>query len=83
MIAAWSALVIGGLYMLRAIRSILHGPQGEDWDKASDASPLVATALGLLLAVLLVFGFAPNLLTKRIEGEVKNIVSWQAGWRCT
>ena len=75
MIAAWSALVIGGLYMLRAIRSILHGPQGEDWDKASDASPLVATALGLLLAVLLVFGFAPNLLTKRIEGEVKNIVS--------
>ena len=75
MIAAWSALVIGGLYMLRAIRNILHGPQGEDWDKASDASPLVATALGLLLAVLLVFGFAPNLLTKRIEGEVKNIVS--------
>ena len=73
-IAAWSALVIGGLYMLRAIRNILHGSQGEDWDYASDAKPLVATAFGLLLAMLLVFGFAPNLLTKRINGEVEKIV---------
>ena len=73
-IAAWSALVIGGLYMLRAIRNILHGSQGEDWDNASDAKPLVATAFGLLLAMLLVFGFAPNLLTKRINSEVEKIV---------
>ena len=73
-IAAWSALVIGGLYMLRAIRNILHGSQGEDWDNASDAKPLVATAYGLLLAMLLVFGFAPNLLTKRINSEVEKIV---------
>ena len=73
-IAAWSALVIGGLYMLRAIRNILHGSQGEDWDNASDAKPLVATAFSLLLAMLLVFGFAPNLLTKRINGEVEKIV---------
>ena len=73
-IAAWSALVIGGLYMLRAIRNILHGSQGEDWNNASDAKPLVATAFGLLLAMLLVFGFAPNLLTKRINGEVEKIV---------
>ena len=73
-IAAWSALVIGGLYMLRAIRNILHGLQGEDWDNASDAKPLVATAFGLLLAMLLVFGFAPNLLTKRINGEVEKIL---------
>jgi len=72
--AAWSALVIGGLYMLRAIRKILHGQQSEDWGKSTDAGPLVTTALGLLLAVLLVFGFAPNLLTKRIEGEVEKIV---------
>ena len=73
-IAAWSALVIGGLYMLRAIRNILHGSQGMDWDNASDAKPLVATAFGLLLAMLLVFGFAPNLLTKRINSEVEKIV---------
>ncbi len=74
-IAAWSALVIGGLYMMRAIRNILHGPIGGDWAKAADASPLIAAALGLLLAALLVFGFAPGLLTKRIEGEVTKIVS--------
>ena len=73
-IAAWSALVIGGLYMLRAIRNILHGSQGEDWENASDAKPLVATAFGLLLAMLLVFGFAPNILTTCINGEVEKIV---------
>ena len=73
-IAAWSALVIGGLYMMRAIRNILHGPRGDDWAKASDVSPLIATALGLLLAALLVFGFAPGLLTKGIEDEVTKSV---------
>jgi NADH:ubiquinone oxidoreductase subunit 4 (subunit M) len=61
--------------MMRAIRNILHGPIGGDWAKAADASPLIAAALGLLLAALLVFGFAPGLLTKRIEGEVTKIVS--------
>ncbi len=74
-IAAWSALVIGGLYMIRAIRGILHGPLGGDWAKAADLSPLIATALGLLLAALLVFGFAPGQLAKRIEGDVAKIVS--------
>jgi NADH-quinone oxidoreductase subunit M len=73
-IAAWSALVIGGLYMMRAIRNILHGPRGDDWAKAADVNPLMATAFGLLLAALLVFGFAPSLLTKGIEGEVTKIV---------
>lgn len=73
-IAAWSALVIGGLYMMRAIRNILHGPRGDDWAKASDVSPLIATALGLLLAALLVFGFAPWLLTEGIKGEVTKSV---------
>ena len=73
-IAAWSALVIGGLYMMRAIRNILHGPRGDDWAKASDVNPLIATALGLLLAALLVFGFAPGLLTKGIESEVTKIM---------
>ena len=66
--------MIGGLYMMRAIRNILHGPRGDDWAKASDVSPLIATALGLLLAALLVFGFAPGLLTKSIENEVTKSV---------
>ena len=60
--------------MLRAIRNILHGPQGDTWKNSKDSSPLVTTAFGLLLALLLIFGFAPNLLTKGIEIEVKKIV---------
>ena len=60
--------------MLRAIRNVLHGTQRDDWENSKDTSPLVSTAFGLLLALLLVFGFAPSLLTKGIEIEVKKIV---------
>ena len=73
-IAAWSALVIGGLYMMRAIRNILHGPIADTWAKAGDISPLIATALGLLLAALLVFGIAPGLLTDSIKPDMAGIV---------
>ena len=73
-IAAWSALVIGGLYMMRAIRNILHWQRGDDWAKAGDVNPLIELALGLLLAALLLIGFAPGLLTKGIESEVTKIV---------
>src|ERR1039457_1753955 len=37
-IALWGALVIGGIYMTRAIRNILHGPLPEKWNSLSDAS---------------------------------------------
>src|SRR6266850_2526160 len=30
-LACWGALVIGAIYMLRAVRAILHGPLGENW----------------------------------------------------
>jgi NADH-quinone oxidoreductase subunit M len=67
-IAVWGALVIGGVYMLRAIRDLLHGPLPEQWSGVADAPhawrklPYV-----LLLACLLVFGAVPSLLTDRIE----------------
>ena len=35
---------------------------------------MVSVGFVLLLAMLLVFGFAPNLLTKRINSEVEKIV---------
>ena len=66
--------MIGGLYMMRAIRNILHGPIADTWAKAGDISPLIATALGLLLAALLVFGIAPGLLTDSIKPDMAGIV---------
>ena len=67
-LAIWGALIVGAVYMLRAVRVLLHGPLPEKWTQLADApnlwrkSPFV-----LLLAALLVFGFFPALLTDKIQ----------------
>lgn len=108
--AAWGGLIIGAVYMLRAIRQVLHGRLAPEWQnleefKTAEELPageaegheanvvgtaltwLLHSALGgtiwsywrrvpyvLLLGMLLLFGFAPDLLSTRIEPAVKNIV---------
>lgn len=73
--AAWGALVIGAVYMMRAVRSILHGPVKPEWDMAVDASDAWRRLpFALLLASLLVFGFFPRLLTDKIKASVGPIV---------
>ena len=74
-IAAWGALVIGAVYMLRAVRSVLHGPLPQEWHVAKDVTtPWRRLPFALLLGALLLFGFFPALLTRKIEPVVKQIV---------
>jgi NADH-quinone oxidoreductase subunit M len=66
-LACWGALIIGAVYMLRAIRAILQGPLPEKWANLVDAPHLWRKAPFLILmAGLLVFGFFPRLLTEKI-----------------
>jgi NADH-quinone oxidoreductase subunit M len=74
-IAAWGALVVGAIYMLRAVRNILHGPVAENLPVVSDAGLWRKVPFALLLVALLVFGIAPRLLTSKIEPAVKEIVA--------
>jgi len=79
-IALWGALVIGGIYMTRAIRNILHGPLPEKWDSLADASDAWRKLpYALLLVCLLVFGFVPKLLTEKINPDVQKIVALATG----
>jgi NADH-quinone oxidoreductase subunit M len=65
-LALWGALVIAGVYMLRAIRAIWHGQK--DWPGISDAANLWRKLpFALLLAALIVFGCFPRLLTDEIK----------------
>lgn len=79
--AAWGALVVAGVYMMRAIRQVLHGELKPEWHEVSDANsgwrrlPFVA-----LLAALVLFGVAPGILTRRIEPSVVEIIK-MAGHR--
>ena len=74
-IALWGALVIGGVYMTRAIRNILHGPLPEKWNSLADANLWRKLPYALLLASLLVFSFWPKLLTEKINHDAQIIVS--------
>lgn len=76
--AIWGALVIGGVYMLRAIRDIWHGEK--QWAGISDATtawrrfPFV-----LLMVFMLLLGCYPRFLTDNIEASVTPIVRMAGG----
>lgn len=72
--AAWGGLVIGAIYMLRAVRSVLHGELSDKWNSIEDAALWRKTPFVLLLASLLAFGFWPRLLTDKIKPSAEAIV---------
>ena len=73
-IAAWSALIVGGVYMLRAIRKLLHGPLAERWQHLPDANLWRKVPFVVLMVALLAIGCWPRLLTDRIAPVAKAIL---------
>ena len=70
-LACWGALVVGAVYLLRAIRALLHGPLPSIWGQLTDATQLWRRVpFVLLLACLLIFGWFPRLLTDKIQPSV-------------
>jgi NADH-quinone oxidoreductase subunit M len=75
-LACWGALIVGAVYMLRAIRNILQGPVPEKWAQVKDASnPWRRMPFAALIAALLVFGFFPRLLTDKINPSVTSLLA--------
>jgi NADH-quinone oxidoreductase subunit M len=75
-LAVWGALVIGAVYMTRAIRNILHGPLPEKFSNLPDASNIWRKLpYALLLVSLLIFGFVPKLLTEKINPDAQKVVA--------
>jgi NADH-quinone oxidoreductase subunit M len=79
-LAVWGALIIGAVYMTRAIRNILHGPVPEKFSNLADVSNVWRKLpYALLLASLLLFGFLPKLLTEKINPDAQKIVNMAMG----
>jgi NADH-quinone oxidoreductase subunit M len=75
-LAMWGALIFGAVYMLRAVRTVLHGPVSGRWDQVRDAAdPWRRLPFALLLASLLLFGVMPRLLTDKIKPAAAGVVS--------
>jgi NADH-quinone oxidoreductase subunit M len=74
-LAVWGALIIGAVYMLRAVRTMLEGPLHERCLEVRDATdPWRRLPFALLLASLLLFGLVPRLLTDRIQPSAQEVV---------
>lgn len=74
-LACWGALIIGAIYMLRAIRNVLHTQLPERWAHVADAPHIWRKGpFIILLACLLVFGCFPRLLADKITPSASAIV---------
>jgi NADH-quinone oxidoreductase subunit M len=74
-LAVWGALIIGAVYMLRAVRAALHGPTPAKWASLADANLWRKLPYAVLLASLLGFGFFPSLLTEKVKPVTQQIVN--------
>jgi NADH-quinone oxidoreductase subunit M len=73
--AVWGALIIGAVYMLRAVRAVMHGPVAIKFTDVMDANAWRKLPLLILIGSLLLFGFFPRLLTGKVEPVTKQIVA--------
>ena len=73
-LACWGAVIIGAVYMLRAVRNVLHGSLPEKWGRVPDANLWRKLPFLILLGCLLLFGFGPRLLIDKIEPAVRQAV---------
>ncbi len=80
-LACWGALILGAVYMLRGIRTVLHGPVSSEWNSVQDASCWRKVPFVLLLLALLWVGFCPRLLTEKIQPSAAEIVKMANGIR--
>ncbi len=73
--AAWGALIIAAVYMLRAVRAMFHGPPAEFWKESRDpAGAWRRMPYVVLLASLMALGVAPRILTDHIAPRAQSIV---------
>lgn len=73
-VAAWGALVIGAIYMLRAVRDVWHGEPAAELPAVQDANAWRRLPFVLLLGALLWFGVFPGGLANRIKASAGPIV---------
>jgi NADH-quinone oxidoreductase subunit M len=73
--ACWGALIIGAIYLLRVVRTMLQGPLNEKWSNLPDApNPWRKAPFVVLVSCLIIFGCFPRLLTDKIQPRAQEIV---------
>ncbi|MGA4645084.1 complex I subunit 4 family protein [Limisphaera sp. 4302-co] len=72
--ALFGALVVGAVYMLRAVRRLVHGPAAEGVQAADVTGLSARLPYAVLLAVLLFFGWFPGVLVEKVDAAVAGLM---------
>jgi NADH-quinone oxidoreductase subunit M len=64
--AVWG-IVISAIYMLRAYRRVFMGPLPERWSRLPDIAGFPRATVVLLIGIMLVFGFFPQILVNLVS----------------
>jgi NADH-quinone oxidoreductase subunit M len=72
---AASAVVLAAIYLLWSYERMAHGPVRDEHRGLPDLNLREAVLLAPVLALLLVFGVAPKLLTERIDPTVRAVIA--------
>ena len=69
-LVAGFTLILSAAYMLRFIQKVIFGKQAREYEEGRRTSPLEGVSIGVMLALLLVFGFHPAFVTDSLnQGE--------------
>lgn len=64
------AVVITAIYILRVVQQVFFGPRNPKWDNIEDVSGVDMIPIVLLVSILLIFGFFPNLIMGLFDSSI-------------
>ncbi|MBR6449924.1 MAG: NADH-quinone oxidoreductase subunit M [Fibrobacter sp.] len=66
-LVAGFTLILSAAYMLRFIQKVIFGQQAREYEEGRRTSPLEGFSIGVMLVLLLVFGFHPSFVTDSLN----------------
>ena len=66
-LVAGFTLILSAAYMLRFIQKVIFGKQAREYEEGRRTSPLEGFSIGVMLVLLLVFGFHPAFVTNSLN----------------
>ncbi len=66
-------IIIGAAYLLWMLQRVFFGPLPEKWNRLPDASLSEVFVLASLAALVIVYGFHPQLITRHFEPDVTRV----------
>jgi NADH-quinone oxidoreductase subunit M len=74
-VAAVSAVILAAIYLLWSYQRVAHGPVRPEHTMLPDVQPREVLLLAPVLALLLVFGLAPSIVTRDVDPAAQRVIA--------